>query len=227
MKAIARTILGFAAATALLASPIAEAQGYRGGAGAPGFSGSRPMTPVVRPGPWVGGGGGWQGGSSGWVASPGWRGGAWAGSPGWRGGGWGWAGSPGWRGGWGWAGRPGWGWGWGGGWGWGWAVAPGWGWGWAGAPGWGWGGAPGWGWGGAPVVVAQQTFFPPFEQTVFIERETVVPEQAQAPALAPPVTAQPTSWWYWCASAQGYYPYVDQCPEAWQRIAPRTPPNTR
>lgn len=208
MKSITPTILGFATAITLLASPGAEAQAVnRGAVGAPGFAVARPVTPIVRPGPWVGGTG-WRGGS-GWVASPGW------------GGRQGWVGAPGWRGGWGWAGRPGWGWGWGGGWGWGWGAS---GWGWAGAPGWGWA-APGWGWAGAPVVVAQQTFFPPFESTVFIERDAVAVEQA--PTLAPPATTQPTSWWYWCASAQGYYPYVEQCPEAWQRVAPRSPPNTQ
>ena len=46
-----------------------------------------------------------------------------------------------------------------------------------------------------------------------------------APAPAP-VPAQQTaapaaeSWWYYCASAKGYYPYVRDCPGGWQRVSP-------
>jgi len=29
--------------------------------------------------------------------------------------------------------------------------------------------------------------------------------------------------WYYCASAQGYYPYVPQCPEGWHLVAPVPP----
>jgi hypothetical protein len=46
----------------------------------------------------------------------------------------------------------------------------------------------------------------------------VEPDAVPAPApAAPPVN----NWWYWCASAQGYYPYVATCPEGWQRVAPQ------
>lgn len=34
-------------------------------------------------------------------------------------------------------------------------------------------------------------------------------------------------WWYYCASAQGYYPYVNACPEGWQRVTPQPPPDAR
>lgn len=39
----------------------------------------------------------------------------------------------------------------------------------------------------------------------------------------PPVARQPNYWWYYCPSAQGYYPYVQQCPQGWQPIAPHPP----
>lgn len=30
-----------------------------------------------------------------------------------------------------------------------------------------------------------------------------------------PVYVQPTGYWYYCASARAYYPYVTACPESW------------
>jgi hypothetical protein len=29
------------------------------------------------------------------------------------------------------------------------------------------------------------------------------------------------SWWYYCHSPEGYYPYVKECPQGWQRVEPR------
>ena len=34
------------------------------------------------------------------------------------------------------------------------------------------------------------------------------------------------SWWYFCESANGYYPYVKECPQGWQRVPP-TPPGAK
>jgi len=55
----------------------------------------------------------------------------------------------------------------------------------------------------APVIVEE----PP----VYVQRQ---------PAPAPPATAE--SYWYYCASAQGYYPTVQSCPEAWIKVPPRS-----
>jgi len=52
------------------------------------------------------------------------------------------------------------------------------------------------------------------------------------PTLPEPVVVQPapqpqTDNWYYCDSAQAYYPYAQSCPEGW-RLIPATPPgNTR
>jgi len=54
-----------------------------------------------------------------------------------------------------------------------------------------------------PVVIQQQ---PP----VYVE---------QSP---PPVPG----YWYYCAPSKSYYPYVNDCPEAWQRVSPLPPPPT-
>lgn len=157
-----------------------------------------------------GGGGGVAVSGGGFRGQPGrtWSGGAWVGTgrpgwgPGWR--------HPGWRPGWGpgWAGWGGWGWG-----GWGWGL------GWNA---WGWN--PGfWGWSvGVPVVVNAPVsgawVLPPSAQPqVWIERQG-----DDVPAAAP-AASTPGQWWYWCASAQAYYPYVQTCAEDWQRVAPRVP----
>ena len=53
-------------------------------------------------------------------------------------------------------------------------------------------------------------YYPP-SPPAYVERE--------APAQQP-------VWWYWCPSANGYYPYVKECPGGWQRVAPQ-PTNER
>jgi hypothetical protein len=53
------------------------------------------------------------------------------------------------------------------------------------------------------------------------------------PYIVPPVVVQPAPpayapappyYWYYCGSAQAYYPYVAQCPEGWMRVVPPTGP---
>jgi hypothetical protein len=214
--------LALSLALAGVAAPVdAQSGGYRGGpppgGTGGGYRGGPPQGGGYRGGPPQGGG--FRGGppsASGFRGAPPpatWRG-AWRG-PGWNswhGGGRPWG--PAWRPGWGWGG-----WGWNG-WGWGTGWGPGWGVGWN--SGWGWG--PGvWGWGvGAPIVVAPSSvsvWALPFEPTVYVEREGASAEAPVAPAVAPSTQ----QWWYWCASAHGYYPYVGACPEGWQRVAPQVP----
>ncbi|MDP2882045.1 MAG: hypothetical protein Q8N89_10720 [Azonexus sp.] len=50
---------------------------------------------------------------------------------------------------------------------------------------------------------------PPPQPQVYIE-------QAQEPA---PGAGQ--QYWYFCKSAQGYYPYVKECPDGWQKVLPQ------
>jgi hypothetical protein len=40
---------------------------------------------------------------------------------------------------------------------------------------------------------------------------------------APFVPGQPAGYWYYCADAQAYYPYVMECAGTWQPIAPQLP----
>lgn len=55
-----------------------------------------------------------------------------------------------------------------------------------------------------PVIVEQ----PP----VYTQQPPLPP----APAQPPP----PQSYWYYCPSAQAYYPSVQTCPEAWVKVPP-------
>ena len=53
----------------------------------------------------------------------------------------------------------------------------------------------------------------PSSPPVYIERsdEEAAPGQSQG-------------YWYYCAEAQAYYPYVRQCAGEWQRVLPQPPP---
>ena len=44
--------------------------------------------------------------------------------------------------------------------------------------------------------------------------------QQQAPAASEPGDY----YWYYCAAAKGYYPYVKECPGGWQKVSPQPQP---
>jgi hypothetical protein len=79
----------------------------------------------------------------------------------------------------------------------------------------------GWWW----VVAGVWYFFPqpvyPYPDP-YVPPTIVVTPSAPAPAAAP-TTSPPTEYWYYCKSANAYYPYVASCPEGWQKV-PSTPP---
>ncbi len=59
------------------------------------------------------------------------------------------------------------------------------------------------------------------------------PDPYAPPVVTPPVVVVPQAplppqpqYWYYCASARGYYPYVPSCPEPWQPVLaqPQTAP---
>jgi hypothetical protein len=54
-------------------------------------------------------------------------------------------------------------------------------------------------------------------------RPPVYVEQAQVEA--PPAQAQQLQpgYWYFCRESNAYYPYVQQCAGAWERVAPQPP----
>ncbi len=48
-------------------------------------------------------------------------------------------------------------------------------------------------------------------------------EQGSGGQAAP---MQSQAYWYYCADANAYYPYVKECPGGWQRVAPQPPPGS-
>ena len=58
-------------------------------------------------------------------------------------------------------------------------------------------------------------YYAPTMITVPVSPQTYI---EQAPAAAP----QP-GYWYYCADARAYYPYVKECPAGWQRVSPQPP----
>jgi hypothetical protein len=72
-----------------------------------------------------------------------------------------------------------------------------------------------------PAVVA------PSPPPTYIERGDA--QAAPAPAASAPQsqsaaqTPSQSNWWYYCADAKAYYPYVKECPAGWQQVAPQPP----
>lgn len=79
---------------------------------------------------------------------------------------------------------------------------------------------PGFGYWGPPAVV----YAPAPEPRVWVESDQAV---ATPPVSHVPSDANAPQWWYWCVSARGYYPYVSNCAEGWQRVAPQPTPAAR
>lgn len=69
----------------------------------------------------------------------------------------------------------------------------------------------------APVVVAPVVGAGVVAETRVIESPPVYIERNDvAPSAAPA-----ENWWYWCAEAGKYYPYVESCAGGWQRVPPQ------
>ena len=73
-----------------------------------------------------------------------------------------------------------------------------------------WGPAWGGGWYPPPYYYPPQVIVvpPPAPPPVYIEQAQPEPQSAQ-------------QYWYYCARAKGYYPYVKECPEGWQKVLPQ------
>ena len=57
----------------------------------------------------------------------------------------------------------------------------------------------------------------PAQPTVYVEQGA--PPYQSAPVQSAP--QQPAGYWYYCADARTYYPYVKNCTSGWQRVAPQ------
>jgi len=70
-------------------------------------------------------------------------------------------------------------------------------------------------------------YYPGYYPPVVIQQQAPVYVQQQASPVAPPAsspapaTVAPANYWYYCAAAKGYYPYVKDCPAGWQKVSPQ------
>lgn len=89
----------------------------------------------------------------------------------------------------------------------------------------GWGRHYGHNWGVRAFVgvPGPMLYYSPYTYTYNPYPSTVIIEQSAQPVQAPaPVLPQTPQYWYFCESANGYYPSVPFCQEGWKMI-PVTP----
>ena len=84
-----------------------------------------------------------------------------------------------------------------------------------------WWGSPHPGW-YYPHAYYPYAYYPPVyvypPPAVIVQQPPVYVQQQPPPA---PVPAPPPAYWYYCASARGYYPTVQTCGEPWIKVPPR------
>lgn len=71
----------------------------------------------------------------------------------------------------------------------------------------------------APPYYYYPPYYPPiaaapYAPPLYIEQGSSQPAPAQ----------QGEGYWHYCAASQAYYPYVKECAEGWQLVAPQPPP---
>lgn len=62
--------------------------------------------------------------------------------------------------------------------------------------------------------------YPPYPSQVVVVPSGPTTYIEQSRVETTPMT---TGFWYYCAGAGAYYPYVRECPAGWQRVAPQPP----
>ena len=64
-------------------------------------------------------------------------------------------------------------------------------------------------------------YYPAYYPPVVVQQQApVYVEQNPQPAPSAQPSA-PTGYWYYCNDSRAYYPYVNECPSGWQRVAPQ------
>jgi hypothetical protein len=76
-------------------------------------------------------------------------------------------------------------------------------------------GVPLWPWYYPPAYAYPPAYYP--APMVAAQPPPVYVQQYPAPAAPAPQTG----YWYYCESANGYYPYVRECPSGWLQVAPQ------
>ena len=55
----------------------------------------------------------------------------------------------------------------------------------------------------------------------------VIQQQPDTYIQQAPDTRPQQTYWYYCPSPQGYYPYVKECPAGWMKVVPTPPSGTQ
>jgi hypothetical protein len=86
---------------------------------------------------------------------------------------------------------------------------------------------------GAPAYWYPPYYYPPYYPSYYYPPVVVAPsapptyieqgagQPAPAPSQSAAQSTSPSNWWYYCADARAYYPYVKECLAGWQRVAPQ------
>jgi hypothetical protein len=66
-------------------------------------------------------------------------------------------------------------------------------------------------------------FYPPPPPYFYDVAPALAPAPAYIEQFPGQTVPQQASYWYYCSSSNAYYPYVKDCPEGWQQVAPQPP----
>ena len=73
-----------------------------------------------------------------------------------------------------------------------------------------------------PPTYYYPPYYPPYQPIVIQRAPQVYVEQYAPPQEIPPAPER-SNYWYYCAAAKAYYPYVNECPGGWQKVLPQPP----
>ena len=79
---------------------------------------------------------------------------------------------------------------------------------------------------GSPYYAPVPAYYPPMQSAPIYTEQNDGPQIS--PQAAPRNSSQDAqgSWWYYCVDSKTYYPYVNQCPGGWLRVAPQPAPGS-
>ena len=83
---------------------------------------------------------------------------------------------------------------------------------------------------GAPFYWYPPYYYPPYYPPYYspyyppvVAAPSSPPTYIEQGGAQPAPASSQSNWWYYCADAKAYYPYIKQCPGGWQRVAPQPP----
>ena len=79
---------------------------------------------------------------------------------------------------------------------------------------------------GAPAYWYSPYYYPPYyppDYPPLVAEPSSPPTYIEQGEVQSAPSHPHSNWWYYCANAKAYYPYVKECPAGWQRVAPQPP----